>query len=409
MGNVILYGLIGNAKNYINDENELEELTRAYHENMDYALAFALSDKNVKASINMIIAGALYKLDDIEKDLLNDDTLELIDKLKKIEKEEDFLLSASDDVRVTIIKLVEKLMNIRIIKSSDVTEKMVEDIMKYYVVVADVLGMHDIKIELEDFCFKYLEPSIYSKIEEVINNNKNTEFTVFYKIQSEISKILKDFDVDTVRCRVKKPYGIYEKMCKNTYIGAIPDIYSVTIVLNDENEKEERETAYKCYSCLGYMHSSYIYKPNSFSDYIANPNYNRYKSLNSTILCDGTQVRIKICTKQMDEINRLGVMKDLYKKNKEEINDELNKYELYYNIKEIYNRIHTDFFDNIDFNEFYKQLIDLFQISEKMVDDNLKKDLFNNAKKLCLQLRKDAISNEILIDTTLKKMNKKII
>ena len=349
----------------------------------------------------------IYKLDDIDKERLNDDTIELIDKLKKIKNEEDFLLSASDDIRVTIIKLIEKSNELPKIKSNYVNEKMIDDIMKYYVVVADVLGMHDIKIELEDFCFKHLEPSLYSKIEEFINNHKYNEFTVFYKINTELNEELKGLNVETIRCRVKKPYGIYQKMCKNTYIENIPDVYSATIVLNDENEKYERETAFKCYGCLGLVHSLYMYKPNSFNDYIACPNYNRYKSLNSTVLCDGTQVRIKICTKQMDEINRLGVMNNLYKKDKEEINEEVNKYELYSNIKEIYAKMNSDFFDDIDFNEFYKQLIDLYQMSDKNINEDVKKDLFDKAKTLCIHLQKDTTANEILIDETLKKMEKK--
>lgn len=399
MDNIFLNGLIGCIKKYNTDTEQLEYLKNSIKNNADFSLGFALASENVKASTNMIVAATLYKNDNVDESVLNDDTINLIKELREVNNEENFLLSAMEDVRVTIIKVVEKLLYIqRCRKQMNDSELKVEaeNIMNNYVIMADVLGMHDLTVELKDICFKYSHPSLYEQISKAISSNEMNAHKIKYHLSQELFPKLEQYDVAEIRYRLKKPYSIYSKMCENIDVENIPDIYSLTIVLDDSNETVLKEATMKCYSCLGEIHSNYKFRPNSFNDYIACPNYNRYKSLNSTIICYGNQLRIKICTKKMDEINRIGIMKDLYKKNKNEINAELDKYELYKNLKQEYHKMKNNLME-INFVDFYKQLC---YLSEKNFVDGMYKDI----KKTFESTNENASKNEEIIEAKILKI-----
>lgn len=407
MENAMLYGLVESFKRYCDDEEQINLVQNSLSGKFNNKLAFALASKKVKASANMIIAGALYKNGVINGSNINTDTMELIMKLKKANTAEKVLLSSSDDVRIAIIKIVERLIYISNCEEVATVEEMKsisEETVKYYIAMADALGMHDIKVELEEKIFKYLNPSVYNKIREVVKINETGTIAVEDELVRCLKDNLMDFNISDIRFRVKPPYGIYSKMCKNTYLDAIPDLYSITLVLDETGEKSK----YKCYSCLGEVHRLFKYKPNSFVDYIALPNSNGYRSVNSTIFCYDTQTRLKICTKEMDQINRYGITSDLYSKSKEEVNSQINKITLYNELKGIYKKLCTDYYDDVNFDELYRELEELCKISRKHVFNEKARtlSLFYQTKKLCENLKEGAIANEKLVNEEIEVLRK---
>ena len=211
------------------------------------------------------------------------------------------LLAMSQDVRVMIIKLCDRLHNMR---TGDAwpeqkrRDKALET-MEVYAPIAHRLGISNIKEELEDRSLHYLDPVGYETIRELLNKHGD-EF--LHTVCHTIAKHLAENGIQkaTIRHRVKSIYGIYRKMyMQNKDFEEIYDVYAVRIILENVSE---------CYNALGLIHDMYHPLPNRFKDYISTPKPNGYQSLHTTVIGhEGIPFEVQIRTRKMDEQAEYGV------------------------------------------------------------------------------------------------------
>ena len=211
------------------------------------------------------------------------------------------LLAMSQDVRVMIIKLCDRLHNMR---TGDAwpeqkrRDKALET-MEVYAPIAHRLGISNIKEELEDRSLHYLDPVGYETIRDLLNKHGD-EF--LHQVCHTIARHLSENGIQkaTIRHRVKSIYGIYRKMyMQNKDFEEIYDIYAVRIILDNVPE---------CYTALGLIHDMYHPLPNRFKDYISTPKPNGYQSLHTTVIGhEGIPFEVQIRTRKMDEQAEYGV------------------------------------------------------------------------------------------------------
>ena len=220
---------------------------------------------------------------------------------RKAENLRKMLLAMSQDVRVMIIKLCDRLHNMR---TGDAwpeqkrRDKALET-MEVYAPIAHRLGISNIKEELEDRSLQYLDPVGYNMIRSLLNKHGD-EF--LNDICATIQEHLEQNGIHgaTIRHRVKSIYGIYRKMyMQNKDFEEIYDIYAVRIII---------DTVAECYTALGLIHDMYHPLPNRFKDYISTPKPNGYQSLHTTVIGhEGIPFEVQIRTRKMDEQAEYGV------------------------------------------------------------------------------------------------------
>ena len=212
------------------------------------------------------------------------------------------LLAMSQDVRVMIIKLCDRLHNMRTGDAWPEQKRRdkARETMEVYAPIANRLGILNIKEELEDRSLHYLDPIGYEEISKLLNERSGEEFLANVSIL--IEKRLEESGIKgaTMKRRVKSIYGIYRKMfVQNKAFDEIYDVYAVRIIL---------DTITECYSALGLIHDMYHPLPNRFKDYISTPKPNGYQSLHTTVIGhEGIPFEVQIRTRQMDEQAEYGV------------------------------------------------------------------------------------------------------
>ena len=212
------------------------------------------------------------------------------------------LLAMSQDVRVMIIKLCDRLHNMRTGDAWPEQKRRdkARETMEVYAPIANRLGILNIKEELEDRSLHYLDPVGYEEISKLLNERSGEEFLA--NVSSLIEKRLEESGIKgaTMKRRVKSIYGIYRKMfVQNKAFDEIYDVYAVRIIL---------DTITECYSALGLIHDMYHPLPNRFKDYISTPKPNGYQSLHTTVIGhEGIPFEVQIRTRQMDEQAEYGV------------------------------------------------------------------------------------------------------
>ena len=212
------------------------------------------------------------------------------------------LLAMSQDVRVMIIKLCDRLHNMRTGDAWPEQKRRdkARETMEVYAPIANRLGILNIKEELEDRSLHYLDPIGYEEISKLLNERSGEEFLA--NVSSLIEKRLEESGIKgaTMKRRVKSIYGIYRKMfVQNKNFDEIYDVYAVRIIL---------DTLAECYSALGLIHDMYHPLPNRFKDYISTPKPNGYQSLHTTVIGhEGIPFEVQIRTRQMDEQAEYGV------------------------------------------------------------------------------------------------------
>ena len=220
---------------------------------------------------------------------------------QKAENLRKMLLAMSQDVRVMIIKLCDRVHNMR---TGDAwpeqkrRDKALET-MEVYAPIAHRLGISGIKEELEDRSLRYLDPVGYNEI----NNLLDTHGAEFLNgIRSDIREHLKEngIEPECIKSRVKSVYGIYRKMyMQRKNFDEIYDIYAVRIILDNVAE---------CYNALGQIHDMYHPLPNRFKDYISTPKPNGYQSLHTTVIGrEAIPFEVQIRTNEMDRMAEYGV------------------------------------------------------------------------------------------------------
>ncbi|MCD7891109.1 MAG: bifunctional (p)ppGpp synthetase/guanosine-3',5'-bis(diphosphate) 3'-pyrophosphohydrolase [Ruminococcus sp.] len=191
------------------------------------------------------------------------------------------LLAMSQDIRVMIIKLCDRLHNMRTLKYRPIEKqrRTALETMNIYAPIAHRLGIRAVKEELEDLSFHYLDPYAYAEIEGILENKKEERKAFIVNIKERIAQRLKDEDFTEppqIEGRVKSIYGIYKKIfIHRKSIDQIFDKYAVRVIVN---------TIAECYNVLGLIHDMFHPLPNRFKDYISTPKANMYQSLHTTVL-----------------------------------------------------------------------------------------------------------------------------
>ncbi|XOJ89245.1 bifunctional (p)ppGpp synthetase/guanosine-3',5'-bis(diphosphate) 3'-pyrophosphohydrolase [Methylophilaceae bacterium Uisw_097] len=243
--------------------------------------------------VSILVTG-LSKLDKVEFQDANEAQAENFRKM---------LLAMTQDVRVMLIKLSDRLHNMQTIQSLDESRKIriAQETVDIYAPIANRLGLNNLYQELEDLCFEVLHPVRYKTIQKAIKASRGNRKEVIEKISNEISNKLNSVKTKSeITGREKNPASIHRKMLEDqTGFNQINDIYAFRIIVNDIND---------CYLTLGTLHSLYNPIPGKFKDYIAIPKANGYQSLHSTLLGPfGVPVEIQIRTKNMHQLAEAGV------------------------------------------------------------------------------------------------------
>ncbi|MBU6459655.1 MAG: bifunctional (p)ppGpp synthetase/guanosine-3',5'-bis(diphosphate) 3'-pyrophosphohydrolase [Proteobacteria bacterium] len=241
---------------------------------------------------------------------------ELVDGVSKIEKIEflstaeaqaenfrKMLLAMAQDVRVILIKLADRLHNMRTLEvmTPEKRIRIARETVEIYAPIANRLGLNSIYQELEELSFRYMHPHRYEVLSKAIKAARGNRREVVKKIESAISSKLHDAGIEaTVGGREKHLYSIYKKMQgKSLTFSEVYDIYGFRVVVRDTPA---------CYLTLGSLHNLYKPIPGKFKDYIAIPKANGYQSLHTTLFGPfGTPIEIQIRSAEMHRIAEAGV------------------------------------------------------------------------------------------------------
>ena len=222
---------------------------------------------------------------------------------KQVENYRKMFLAMGKDIRVILIKLADRLHNMRTLKylSRERQIANAKETSELYAPLANRLGMYSLKWELEDLSFKYLYPEEYREIVEGLDKKRDERLIFIEKIMEKIRHELKRQHIDAeVTGRAKHLYSIYRKMKRdNKTLDQIYDLFALRILVNSVKD---------CYAALGVVHELYNPMPGRFKDYISVPKSNMYQSLHTTLIgAKGTPFEVQIRTWDMHRIAEFGI------------------------------------------------------------------------------------------------------
>ncbi len=256
-------------------------------------------------------------IEDIGK-MFGEDVQKIVDALTKIQRmklshmtAEDFeaedhrkiFLGMAKDVRVIIVKLADRLHNMRTLDSLAPHRQiaLAKETLEVFAPIAHRLGINTVQSELEDLSIKYLQPKKYQAILDLVNDKFEHRKSSLENFKKRVADFLLESKIPfRMEARVKSIYSIYKKMYQKEHsFDDIFDILAIRIITG---------TVLNCYEILGMLHSTYKPIPGRFKDYIAMPKPNMYQSLHTSVLAgDGSVYEVQIRTEEMDEIAETGV------------------------------------------------------------------------------------------------------
>ena len=291
---------------------------------ISHPLAVANILLSLKLDTSTIITGLLH--DTLEdtlttenelKDEFGEEVVKLVNGVTKLSKIETYtenkfqaenfrklILAMSKDIRVLLVKLADRLHNMRTIQfipEEDRRKRIASETIEIYSPLAGRLGMHEFKDELEDLSFQILNPSAYSSISNRIEYLKKDTSNLTEKIKKKISGLLEKNDIHSqILGREKKIYSVWHKMQnKQIAFRQLSDIFAYRILTKSVND---------CYAILGIIHNRWPAVPGSFKDYISTPKINNYQSIHTTIVGPEAQrVELQIRTNEMDQVADRGI------------------------------------------------------------------------------------------------------
>ena len=203
-------------------------------------------------------------------------------------------LAMAKDIRVIIIKLADRLHNMRTLEfmRPEKQQEKARETMDIYAPIAQRLGISKIKIELDDLSLKYLQPEVFQKLVKDLNDRKTEREEFVQQIVAEVSKHMENAHIQAkVYGRVKHFFSIYKKMVnQNKTLDQVYDLFAVRIIVDSVKD---------CYAALGVIHEMYTPIPGRFKDYIAMPKINMYQSLHTTLMGpSGQPFEIQIRTEE---------------------------------------------------------------------------------------------------------------
>ena len=349
-----------------------------YHHLIEVAYILA----SLQCGPNTIIAGLLHDVvedtdvtvEDIKK-RWGEEVSKIVDALTKIQRlklskitSEEFeaedhrkiFLGMAKDIRVILIKLADRLHNLRTLGAlaPDRQQAIAKETMEVFVPIAERLGLDIIKSEMEDLCISYLEPEKYKEIKRLLSKKTKVLQKSLDGLKKRIADALFQKDIPfEISSRVKSINSIYRKMyVKGHPFEEIYDILALRIIT---------ETEMQCYEILGIIHQMYKPVPGRFKDYIAMPKPNMYQSLHTTVVGgDGNFYEVQIRTKEMDSVAETGIAAHwAYKE---------GGYNSQAEQKEIENKLHW-------FREFVTLTSESENENASTYMDNLNRDIFESS------------------------------
>ena len=335
--NVSYEDLMTLLKTYITDQNKLDLIDKAYnmvkekHEgekrltgdpyiNHFVSVSYILAE--IKADAETICGAMLHEslknkdltLEEIEKEYSHDIAL-LVDGVTKLNNltltgdteavlanHRKIIVGLSEDVRVIIIRLADRLHNMRTlwVHPEEVQKEKAKETLDILVPIAHRLGMNKMKSELEDLCLRYSKPDVYYSIIEKLNQSKGERDNLVIEMQNAVSDLLNEHGIKhEIKGRAKSVYSIYKKLDKGKRFSDIYDLLALRVFVDTEQD---------CYQALGIIHSKFKPMPKRFKDYIAMPKTNMYQSLHTTVFgIDGNLFEIQIRTYEMDQVAENGI------------------------------------------------------------------------------------------------------
>ena len=329
--------LLEKAKTYLTKQEELDKIKKAYefaethHQGqfrksgeayIIHPIHVSVILTTIYADCDTICAGLLHDVIedcDVERKELEEEfgkeVAFLVDGVSKlgrlhfsteneylIEYYKKIIVGMSEDVRVIIIKLADRLHNMRTLwaLSPERQKANAKETLEILAPIAGHLGIHKIKSELEDLSLRYMKPEVFYDIAEKLNNTKLERDKYVHEMMEDVSDILDRHGIKhEIKGRSKSIYSIYRKLDKGRKFSDIYDLLALRVFVNTEEE---------CYQVLGLVHSKYKPIPNRFKDYVAMPKPNMYQSLHTTVFgIDGYLFEIQIRTYEMDEIAENGI------------------------------------------------------------------------------------------------------
>jgi GTP pyrophosphokinase len=289
---------------------DVAAILREYHVDLKTLLAAILSDPrlsqlkpqpDIKAQFGETVAALVKDVNWLNK--LTVYTPEMTLKPNQAETLRRMLLSMTQDVRAVLIKLAYRIHRLRNLpkESYELRHFISQETLDIYAPIANRLGVHQFKWELEDMAFRYLEPQAYRQIAKSLANNRVQRENCINGFIELLQKHLAEENiVSTCYGRPKHIYSIWKKMQrKQLGIDELYDLLAVRVIVDNLTH---------CYTVLGIVHSLWQYIPKEFDDYIANPKENGYQSLHTVILDpQGNRIEVQIRTQEMHDYAELGV------------------------------------------------------------------------------------------------------
>lgn len=220
----------------------------------------------------------------------------------EIANQRKIIVGLTEDVRVIIIKLADRLDNMRSlwVHPEDKQKRKARETLDLLIPIAHRLGMNKIKSELEELCLRYLKPDVYFDVVEKLNQSKKERDDLVLEMQKSVSDVLNEHGIKhEIKGRAKSIYSIYKKLDTGRRWSDIYDLLALRVFVDTEAD---------CYQALGIIHSKFKPLPKRFKDYIAMPKTNMYQSLHTTVIgVEGHLFEIQIRTYEMDEVAEHGI------------------------------------------------------------------------------------------------------
>ena len=274
-----------------------------------------IDDITISAAIlHDVVEDTTHTLDEM-RELFGDEVAMLIDGVTKLgriqykSKEEQQLesyrkmfLAMAKDIRVIMIKLADRLHNMRTLKymREDKQKRIARETIEIYAPLANRLGISNVKWELEDLCLRYLDPKAYYDLVESVKQKRQERQAFIDEAHEQIVEKLEEAHITAeIQGRAKHFYSIYKKMKRDQKdISEIYDLSALRVLVNSVKD---------CYGVLGIIHAMWKPLPGRFKDYIAMPKSNGYQSLHTTVICRGYPLEIQIRTFAMHKVSEYGV------------------------------------------------------------------------------------------------------
>ena len=322
----------------------------------------------VAGLLHDVVEDTIYSVEQIEQEF-GPDVAHLVDgvtKLSQVDFDTDkveiqaenlrkMFLAMAKDIRVLLIKLADRLHNMRTLKymSPEKQKEKARETMEIYAPLAQRLGISKVKIELDDLALRYTQPEAFADLVNKIAMGKGARDAYVQSLVDDVSKYINEAGIKAeINGRAKHFFSIYKKMVnQGKTIDQIYDIFAVRIIVDDVKN---------CYAALGVIHENYVPIPGRFKDYIAMPKPNMYQSLHTTVIGpNGTPFEIQIRTYEMHRTSEYGIAAHWkYKENGEgaTINQEEEKLSWLRQILEW----QQDMSDNKEFVSLLKSDLNLF-------------------------------------------------